>query len=389
MKNFLFTLALSAATILTASGQEALGTSAPVVSPVINPDNTVTLSVKAGAGHDITIKGTCVKDGTAAMTLAADSASWSYTTPELAPGLYYYTFVMDGVNLLDPNNIHILRDVATLNNYFIIKGDGNDIGTLCSVNDVPHGTLSYTWYRSDSLDTSRRMSIYTPAGYDSDPSRRYPVLYLLHGTGGDEGAWIEIGRAVQILDNLIARGEAQPMIVVIPNGNIAEDAAPGQSPEGLIQPTFILPRWMDGGFESMFPEIVNHVDTHYRTIADRTGRAVAGLSMGGFHAMNISREFPEMFDYVGLFSAAMLNRANGDSPVFQNVDKKLARQMKLHPRLYWIAIGRDDFLYQDNVKYRQELDAAGYSYIYHESDGEHKWTNWRDYLALFLPQLFK
>lgn len=385
-KSLLISLAITTATGVYA--QEALSSSAPVASPVINPDNSVTLTLKAPAGHDIKVLGTCIDGYRADMTISADSSRWSYTTSPLQPGVYYYTFTMDGVNVLDPSNIHILQDVATLNSYFIIRGDGKDIGSLCSVNDVPHGTLSHAWYRSDFHGADRRMSIYTPPGYEYS-DRRYPVLYLLHGMGGDENAWVELGRAAQILDNLIAAGDAEPMIVVMPNGNISEDAAPGEGTKGLTQPVFNLPQCMDGGFETSFPEIMNYMDRNYRTIASREGRAVAGLSMGGFHAMNISREYPESFDYVGLFSAAMLNHATADSPVYRDAGSKLARQMELQPSLYWIAIGTDDFLYKDNTAYRHQLDSAGYPYVYHETDGGHVWKNWRDYLAIFAAQLFK
>lgn len=385
-KSLLVSISAAISMAVNVYAQEALSSSAPVASPVINPDNSVTLTLKAPAGHDIKVLGTCIDGYCADMALSADSSRWSITTAPLQPGVYYYTFLMDGVNVLDPSNIHILQDVATLNSYFIIRGDGKDIGSLCSVNDVPHGTLSHTWYHSDYHGADRRMSVYTPAGYESS-GRRYPVLYLLHGMGGDENAWVELGRAAQILDNLIASGDAEPMIVVMPNGNISEDAAPGEGTKGLTQPVFYLPQCMDGGFETSFPEIITHVDRNYRTIADRKGRAVAGLSMGGFHAKNISREYPDTFDYVGLFSAAI--NAMTDSPVYRNADSKLARQMELHPSLYWIAIGTDDFLYNDNTAYRRQLDKAGYPYVYHETDGGHVWKNWRDYLAIFAAQLFK
>lgn len=386
MRKILATITL-AVSAMTATAQEALSSTAPIVSPAINADRSVTLSLKAPAAHELKVRGTCIPGTTAVMTPAADSASWSYTTPPLAPGLYYYTFIIDGVNLLDPSNVHIMRDVATLNSYFIVKGDGDDIGTACSVNDVPHGTLSHTWYTSATARRPRRMSIYTPPGYETS-GQRYPVLYLLHGMGGDENAWTELGRTAEILDNNIASGKAVPMIVVMPNGNISEDAAPGYGTAGLAQPVFNLPQCMDGTFETSFPEIVEFVDRNYRTIPSAGSRAIAGLSMGGFHAMNISREYPGTFDYIGLFSAAMLNRANGDSPVYRDTDAKLARQMSFNPRLYWIAIGTDDFLYDDNARYRRQLDEARYPYTYYETGGGHQWQNWRDYLNRFTTMIF-
>ncbi|MDE6682368.1 MAG: esterase, partial [Muribaculaceae bacterium] len=256
------------------------------------------------------------------------------------------------------------------------------------VSDVPHGTVSKVWYPSETLGMNRRMTVYTPAGYEKG-DRSYPVFYLLHGSGGDENAWPELGRATQILDNMIARGEAEPMIVVMTNGNAALQATPGESSAGLVPPTTNLPRMMDGAFELHFPEVVSYIDSNYRTIADKQHRAIGGLSMGGFHSMHISKQFPDMFDYVGLFSAAVTPRNGSDTGVYSDLDGKLARQFGAKPALYWIAIGDKDFLYEENKAYRKYLDDHNYPYIYRESPDGHIWKNWRIYLTEFLPQLFK
>ncbi|MDE6041025.1 MAG: esterase, partial [Muribaculaceae bacterium] len=193
----------------------------------------------------------------------------------------------------------------------------------------------------------------------------------------------------QILDNLIASGEAEPMIVVMTNGNAALQAAPGESSLGFAAPTTQLPKTMDGSFESHFPEVVKFVDSNYRTIKSKKARAIAGLSMGGFHSMQISKEYPDMFDYVGLFSAAIMPREGADSPVYANIDEKLKKQFAKNPALYWIAIGDSDFLYQANVDFRKKLDENGYPYTYYETPDGHIWKNWRIYLTEFVPQLFK
>lgn len=146
---------------------------------------------------------------------------------------------------------------------------------------------------------------------------------------------------------------------------------------------------MDGTFESHFPDVVAFVDSTYRTIPDKAHRAIAGLSMGGFHSMQISKEYPDMFDYVGLFSAAIMPKEGVQSPVYENFDAKLARQFKDAPELYWIGIGDKDFLYGANVEFRKKLDAAGYPYVYYESPDGHIWRNWRIYLTEFLPKLFR
>lgn len=215
------------------------------------------------------------------------------------------------------------------------------------------------------------------------------MFYLLHGMGGDENAWQELGRATQVLDNLIAEGKAEPMIVVMTNGNVDRDAAPGESALGFEVPTMVLPHTMEGTFEQHFPEVIDFIDKHYRTKKDKHNRAIAGLSMGGYHSLHISKEYPDMFDYVGLFSAAIMPDKRATSPVYADFDSKLNTQFEKNPTLYWIAIGNKDFLYDANKEYRKMLDEKGYPYIYRESADGHIWKNWRIYLTEFVPMLFK
>ena len=216
-------------------------------------------------------------------------------------------------------------------------------------------------------------------------------LYLLHGAGGDENAWSELGRAVQILDNLIAQGKCTPMIVVMPNGNGAQQATPGEYANSMYKPRFFNERCMEGSIEAAFvKDVVSYVDSHYRTIRNKDYRAVAGLSMGGFHSLYISANNPNVFSYVGLFSAALNRQGKGENDwIYQNLDQKLKNVFALKPKLYYIAIGKDDFLYQDNVDFRKKLDEIGAKYEYHESSDGHVWKNWRIYLNDFLPKLFK
>ena len=307
---------------------------------------------------------------------------WEYTSEPLASELYYYWFIVDGIDhVADPSNSYVMRDVGSQMNYFIIPGERGD---LYSAQNVPHGTLSRVWAKmSDGRE--RRMTIYTPAGYESGKGR-YPVLYLLHGMGGDEEAWVATGRVAEIMDNLIAQRKAEPMIVVMTNGCTKHVAAPGYSHEGMWSP--YMSGSMDGSFERLFPSVVEWVDTHYRTLSKAEARAIAGLSMGGFHSMHISKEYPAMFDYVGLFSAAVFRGEKGVD-VYENIEEKLAKQFAADPKLYWIAIGKDDFLYEENVEYRKLLDKCGYEYTYRETGDGHIWRNWRIYLTEFAQLIFK
>lgn len=393
----LFLPLLMLAVAVPAFCQEALRAVPNTVSPQVNDDKSVTFRLYAPSARDVRVTGDFLPpriidtpDGESEIPGVADMVRneqgvWEYTSPVLAPELYNYSFMVDSLMVRDPSNVYMVRDIGTVTNIFLIDG-GN--ASLYDVKDVPHGSVTRLWYDSPSLGMKRRMSVYTPAGYETGEGR-YPVLYLLHGMGGDEEAWLALGRASQILDNLIAQGKAEPMIVVMTNGNASQEAAPGESHYGMIPPSIQLPKTMDGSFEMAFPEVVDFVDKTFRTKADKSHRAIAGLSMGGFHSCHISKEFPDMFDYVGLFSAAINPHRPTDSPIYKDMGGKLKRQFSKNPRLYWIAIGEKDFLYDENRKFRELLDAGGFPYTYVESRGGHIWRNWRTYLSEFVPKLFK
>lgn len=390
----LTTLAAALLLCVTTFAQQALWGSAPVVSPEIHDNSTVTFRLKAPKAVRVQITGDFLPEQQGqkfngpriADLREGEGGVWEYTTPEpLAPELYSYSFIVDGLRMNDPGNIYLIRDVSTLTNVFIIGGGRAD---LYKVNDVPHGTVSRIWYNSSALGMERRMTVYTPAGYETG-GKRYPVFYLLHGMGGDEEAWVSLGRTSQILDNLIAQGKAKPMIVVMTNGNAALEAAPGESSLGMVQPTTKLAKTMEGSFEESFPEVVKFVDKNYRTIKSKSARAIAGLSMGGYHSLHISKQYPDMFDYVGLFSAAIMPNKDAKSPVYEDMEGKLKVQFSKKPALYWIAIGKADFLYKANEEFRKLLDNQGYKYTYYETGEGHIWKNWRIYLTEFAPMLFK
>ena len=397
MKKLSFLFLLLQASLFVAAQQSFQG-SGPVFSPEIHGDNTVTFRIAAPQAGKVQIMSDFLPtqkyptpfgeiDGPGMADLAKkENGVWEYTTPQpLASELYSYTFVVDGQRMPDPANVYMVRDVATVSNIFLIKGGQAD---LYAVNSVPHGTLSRVWYDSPTLGMQRRMTVYTPAGYETG-NKRYPVLYLLHGMGGDEEAWVTLGRAAQILDNLIAQGKAVPMIVVMTNGNASQEAAPGESAQGFCPVSSNLPKTMEGSFETAFPDVVKFVDKTYRTRKDKHSRAIAGLSMGGFHSLHISKQYPDMFDYVGLFSAAILPGKDTLSDIYRDSDAKLDAQFTRKPALYWIGIGKTDFLYKANADFRQKLDSKGYAYTYMETEGGHIWRNWRIYLSEFATKLFR
>mgnify|MGYP004627289813 FL=1 len=412
MKKILGFLALALLAV-NAWAQQALFSGNDIISPEVNSDGTVTFRLYAPKAVKVELTGDFlpkvkvqspmgVMEQPGYVELAEDKEKvglWTYTSDQLDGELYSYKFRVDGMDMLDPSDVYMCRDIASYTNIFIVSREKGDKGDLYSVNEVPHGNVSKVWYNSPTLQTHRRMTVYTPAGYLENPGRRYPVLYLLHGAGGDEDAWTTLGRAAQILDNLIAAGKVQPMIVVMTNGNANCQAAPGEWSMGMYKPSFMghAASKPIASMEESFPDVVNYVEKYYRTLKGKKNRAICGLSMGGGHSFAISKLYPNMFDYVGLFSAAIFLKGSND-PQRTALDKmnndpefgqQMARLFAAKPALYWIAIGSTDFLYQSNADYRKYLDSKGYKYEYLETDGGHIWRNWRIYLTLFSQKIFK
>ena len=374
---------------LGSMAQQQLGQRPRVKSPVVNADGTVTFNFYDPTAQRVSVNGDFREIGSQRLEMTKqDNGVWTVTTAPLNPELYSYSLSVDGQRFVDPSNSYVNRDISTLSNIFIVSKSSDDKGHLYQVNNVPHGTLSRVWYDSPTLGQQRRMTVYLPAAYDG--KKRFPVMYLLHGHGGDETAWGDLGRASQIMDNLIAEGKCVPMIVVMPNGNPTCNAAPGWWHEGMYTPdgNAFNQRGAKATMEESFLDIVKYVDSHYQTIAKREGRAVTGLSMGGGHTFGISRLYPETFDYYGLQSAAT-RMAFGGSDNQAKFDEQMARLFNSKPKLYWIAIGKEDFLMQMNSDLRKYLDEKGYKYEYYENDGGHIWRNWRIYLTMFAQKIFK
>ncbi len=351
---------------------------------------------------------------------------WTYTTSDsLAPDMYTYHFIVENSKYLDPANPRVVRDIDDTLSYFFVSGYPADL--YQDQPNVAHGKVEQLWYPS-SFEKSmpqRRLSVYLPAEYAKNKTKQYPVLYLLHGTGGDEMAWLEMGRLAQIMDNMIAMGKARPMIVVMPNGIADLDAAPGQSPYMQGKASHMnMSSWM-GRTEAAFPkEVMPFIEKNFRTLNDKQHRAIAGLSMGGMHATAISANNPDRFNFVGLFSPQAIspltdgniNRLHRwgnrigkisdklpdglrrkfeatstqmqDIDVYKDMDDKLKQQFSNPPQLYYIAIGKKDPLLRFVNSFRTKVSEAGGTYLYKESAGGHSWDNWRRYLLDFLPRIF-
>ena len=379
--------------------QQALGPGTGIVSPEINADNTVTFRYYNPKAVTVQISGDFlpaqpikyVRDGKEMVYEAPGRADlkemngmWTYTSAPLEGELYSYTLYVDGQKMMDPSNIYQNRDIATWTNIFTLSTEQGDKGWYYQVNDTPHGNVSKVWYDSPTLGKQRRLTVYTPAGYEKNTKTKYPVLYLLHGSGGDEDAWGDLGRAVQILDNLIAEGKAEPMILVMPNGVHFNQAAPGVA-VNMFQPTMTNSRSQSTvEVEESFPDIIKYIEANYRVKKDKNSRAVAGLSMGGRQSAALSRKYPNTFGYVGMFSGVVPPEVDENGN-----DKALEAVFAANPKLYWIACGKTDGVMVNSLLLKEYCESKGYPVSFYESEGGHIWRNWRVYLTIFAQKIFK
>ena len=385
MKHIKLFATLAALSIAAASfAQQALTFSAPVTSPEINPDYTVTFRYRNPKAVRVQLQGDFLPSMAPVDMVEGQDGIWSYTTPQPLEGeLYLYNLLVNGERRNDPSNMHMNRDVATWTNFFTMSAKQGDKGWYYEVHDTPRGTVSKRWYDSPTLGLYRRMTIYTPPGYENSKGK-YPVLYLLHGSGGDEDAWVDLGRTVQILDNLIAEGKAKPMIVVMPNGVYFNSAAPGYA-VNMFQPTMTNSRSNSTKeIEDSFQDVISFIESNYRVAKGQQKRAVAGLSMGARQSCSISRSHPGTFSYIGMFSGAVpVNTPEEEAAMATQMDPKWA------PKLYWIAVGSADGVKANALKLKEYCETKGYPVEYYESDGGHVWRNWRVYLTIFAQKIFK
>jgi enterochelin esterase-like enzyme len=303
---------------------------------------------------------------------------WTVTTPPAVPGFHYYWFLADGL---------IVNDTGS-ETYFGCGRQSSGIeipdktGDFYDARDVPHGEVRVRWYRSTTTGNWRRAYVYTPPDYDRNLKTRYPVLYLQHGAGENETGWTKQGRANLILDNLIAAGAARPMLVVMETGYATKpDAVPVPGATG----TPAIPNAFE---EVVVNDLIPTIDAHYRTLADRDNRAMAGLSMGGGQTLQIASKHMDKFAWIGSFSAPMRNfdpktSMNGvlaDPPAF---NKRV--------RLLWIGAGTGETAFHEAAsKLHAELEAAGIKHVFYASPGTaHEWQTWRRSLHDFAPRLFK
>ncbi|MCS6952449.1 MAG: alpha/beta hydrolase-fold protein [Bryobacterales bacterium] len=347
----------------------------PVVSPEVHPDRRVTFRFRAPNAKEVLL----AREGAPRVAMQRDEQGiWSVTVGPLEPDLYGYSFVVDGVGLVDPSNPLMKPNLLNTQSMVHVPGPPS---LPWELNDVPRGTVHRHFYRSQVVGDDRDYYVYTPPGYDPAGKVRYPVLYLLHGYSDDARAWTEVGRAHVILDNLIAQGKARPMVVVMPLGYGAPEIVSRSGPP-LRNPE-LRKRNYDRFRDALLTEMIPQVERTYRVLTDRTARAIAGLSMGGAESLYIGLNALERFAWIGAFSTGGLGE--DFAATFPNLDAKANAQL----RLLWIGCGTEDFLLELNRKFRQWLTAKGVKHTAVETPGAHTWMVWRRYLAEFAPLLFR
>jgi enterochelin esterase-like enzyme len=358
-------------------------------SPEVAPDHKVTFRIYAPKASQVSVSGDWVEQGrgTGGMLAKDEQGVWSITVGPLVPDFYSYTFTVDGIRSIDPKNPTIKQGVTRLESMLEVPGEE---AAFEANRNVPHGEVRIVWYHSGALDAMRSMRIYTPPGYEAGDAK-YPVLYLLHGSGDEDSCWSTIGRAGFILDNLLAEKKAKPMIVVMPNGSIARPAnlprpTPGAppSPEAAAAQAAFQDRFTN----ELLKDVVPYVEKHYRVRAEREGRAIAGLSMGGGQTLRVVTTNPDRFGYVAVWSAGIRQNAadfEKRNESFLESPDKINGLVKL----FSISVGDKDFTSAGSKSLSELLNRRGIKNELHVSGGGHTWINWRHYLNDYAQLLFR
>ncbi len=360
------------------SAPSAMGT-ASYKSAEQLPDGRVTFRICApdatavglGSSDNEDISPNTFMGGTGRPMIKDEKGLWSVTTPKpIAPDTYRYFFFVNGVRVPDPAAREYSLERFNIDSLVEVKGLVADFQTFHE--KIPHGHVAKVEYWSEPLGVVRRMYVYTPPGYEKD-GKTYPVLYLVHGAGDSDHSWASVGRANNILDNLIAAGKAAPMIIVMPNGHTPD--RPNAGAMNMLQNT---------DFRDDFLKIViPYIDSHYRTIPQAAGRAMAGLSMGGGHTIQNGLTHPELFNYIGVFSIS------GGGEQYEKANDAALKKSASDMKLVYYAYGREDFVAKNSDQLKGTLNKYGIKFTLHETGGGHTWINWREYLNDFAPRLFK
>ena len=329
--------------------------------------NAVTVSLGSSDNDDISPN--TFTGGTGRPMVKDELGLWSVTTPKpIAPDTYRYFFFVDGVRVPDPAAAEISLERANIDSLVEVKGPAGDYQSYH--NNIPHGSVAKVDYWSEPLGVVRRMHIYLPPAYDKN-NKSYPVLYLVHGAGDSDQSWSSVGRANNILDNLIAAGKAKPMIVVMPNGHTPDRPGGGN----ILQNTDFR--------DDLLNVVIPYVDKNYRSIPNADNRAMAGLSMGGAHTIQNGLPHPDLFHYIGVFSMT------GGGEQYEKANDAALKRAAKTMKLVYYAYGREDPVVRNSAPLKDTLAKYEIKLTLHETGGGHTWINWREYLNDFAPRLFR
>jgi enterochelin esterase family protein len=346
-----------------------------ITSPDVQSDGRVTFRIKAPNAKEVRLQ--CESLQPSPMQ-KDDKGVWSATTTPLEPDFYGYSFMVDGLRVIDPNNSMMKYNLLNTESEVHVPGPAS---LPWEINDVPRGVVHRHTYKSAAADDERAYFVYTPPGYNGSAKRHYPVLYLLHGYSDDATAWWSVGQANVILDNLIARGEVKPMIVVMPLGYGTMDIV-RRGWERVREPD-LWQRNVTQFRATLLDEVLPQVEKEYHVFADRKSRAIAGLSMGGAESLTVGLNSLDRFAWIGAFSSGGLD--TNFSKTFPNLDANANESL----RLLWISCGKDDGLDKLNRDFVLWLDTQGVRHTWTEVPGVHSWRVWRRNLAAFTPLLFR
>jgi enterochelin esterase family protein len=371
--------ALSAPAAPVAGGRGAQGP--VVVSPEILGDRRVVFRINAPQAQTVRLTGTDIPGNLqGAAMIKGENGVWEVTLGPIDPGAYRYNFSVDRVSVIDPRNPSTSESNNNTWSLFYVSG-----ADFMDLQNVPHGGVARVSYYSIALKKWRRMHVYTPPGYELGQGK-YPILYLLHGAGDSDDSWTSAGRAGFILDNLIAAKKAKPMVIIMPAGHTSQNTA------GIAG----SPAAQDEFSQEFVADIMPYAETHYRVIADRQHRAIAGLSMGGSQTLNIVIPHLDKFAYIGVYSSGLIAGLLGSQAEAPGTSWEQLHQSELENaaakkglKLVWFSTGSDDRLITTSKSTVDLLKKHGFNAVFTESPGGHTWINWRNYLNEFAPQLFQ
>lgn len=381
IKRLLFFLAILSASCIV-KGQPPRGPF--VISPQVLPDKKVTFRYLAPTAKEVKLGGS--QFGANQVPMIKDSIGiWSVTVGPIRPDIYPYSFIVDGVTVMDPANEDFFPNERFKASLVDVPGF---TPLIHAMRDVPHGSVNYEYYPSVQ-GTTGTVVVYTPPGYDKNPSKKYPVFYLISGTTDTEEDWFKVGRANLILDNLIAEGKAEPMIIVMPYGNIearvakqkgnAKPADPArESADAMVR--------MKTFAEDLTNNVIPYIDKSYRTIANKDNRAIGGFSRGGGQTLRTAFWNMDKFSWICCFSAYLQPKEMESG--FQNIvadPDKTNKELKM----LWVSVGNEDFLYNDVAEFLNYLNSKKIKYKSLVTGGGHTWMNTKVFLAETAQLLFK